>query len=120
MPEPAAPVDEAVAVSVKAADEETPVVEEVAVKVPAAMGVTMVDAVPPEPVVTVLLEKLRLVPVKLTLAPMTGVPFRSFTTATSGAVKADPTMALWPDPETTAILAAGPKIVSVYESLLRV
>src|ERR1700677_947082 len=110
MPEPAGAVD-ATPVRVKAADAETPLVVAVALRVPAAVGVAVVDAIPPEPVVAVAVAKLRLVPAKLTLAPLTGFPLESFTNTTSGAANAEPTVALWPEPETTAMLAAGAVIV---------
>ena len=117
MPERVGVVD-ATPVNVKTADAETPLVDAVAVRAPAAEGVAVVDAVPLEPVVVVALLKLRPVPVKLTVAPLTGFPPASFTSATSGKAKGVPTMALCPAPETTEIAAAVPTIVSVSVLLL--
>jgi len=116
MPEPAGVVG-ATPVSVNFANTETPLVEAVAVSVPIAVGVAVVDAVPLEPVVAVALAKLRPVPVKLTLAPLTGFPFASFTKTTRGAAKAVPAAALCPDPETAVMLAAERVMFSVNGAL---
>ena len=45
--------------------------------------------------------------VKVTVAPGTGLPKPSLTKATSGLVKAVPTVADWPEPETMVTVAAG-------------
>jgi len=48
---------------------------------------------------------------KVTLAPGTTFPFASFTTTTSGPPKAVPTVALWPLPLLTAMLAGAPALL---------
>lgn len=64
--------------------------------------------------------------VKVTVAPETGLPDESVTSATSPEAKGAPTVADWPDPDTTATLA-GPletlvsaKVVLVAPGLVAV
>jgi hypothetical protein len=102
----------------KVAELVTPLVVAVAVKLPVVVGVAVTEASPFDPVVAAELEKLNPVPEKLTITPGIGFPFASFTMATSGLAKAEPEVALCPDPETALILAAAPTIVSVSVPLL--
>ena len=48
---------------------------------------------------------------KVTLTPGTGLPKASLTTTTSGAAKPVATVAVWPEPETTATDAAAPGVL---------
>ena len=48
--------------------------------------------------------------VKLTAVPETALPNESVTLTTKGCARARPTVPLWVDPETEAMLAAGPAI----------
>ena len=108
-----------VAVSEKVAAPVAPVALADAVRLPELIGVAVTDAWPFDPVVTVVPEKPRPLPEKVTLTPATGSPLESFTMTTKGIENAEPYVVVWPEPETTAMLAAVPPLmVSVSVPLL--
>ena len=79
-----------VAVSENTAEPDTPVVVAEAVKLPEATAVAVTEASPFDPVVAVELENLSPVPVNVTVAPETGLPFASLTMTMSGFVNDEP------------------------------
>jgi hypothetical protein len=77
-------------VSAKVAVVASPDVLAVAVRLPAAVGLTVTDASPFDPVVALALEKESPEPLKLTTAPGSGLPLASLTIATRGFVNPVP------------------------------
>jgi hypothetical protein len=96
-------------VSGNVADVPTPLTLAVTVREPDWVGAATTEASPLEFVTAVApFGKLTPVPAKVTIVPLTGLLLASFTTTTSGLGKFDPTIALWPEPETIAMLAGAP------------
>ena len=82
-------------------------------RAPLCVGVAVTVTSPVLLVEPTLDEKLSPVPVKVTVAPGTGVPLESVTCTTIGLGKAVPTRELCPPPLTIVTCAAGPAIFSV-------
>jgi hypothetical protein len=109
----------AVAVREKLAVEVSPLTAAVTAMLPDAVGVAVTCALPlPFVLATPELEKLAALPLKVTLTSGSGLPFASATRTTSGLAKAVPWTPVWPEPETAAMLAGGPRIVWVNFPLL--
>ncbi len=102
-------------VSEKPAPVATPVTVAVTVYVPAVVLAVAVTCVWPEALVTAAADVEADAPepgaVYVTVAPGTVLPYWSFTTTMSAAASAVPTVALWPEPLTTAMLAGAPALL---------
>ncbi len=105
----------AVLVSAKVAPVATPETLAVTLYVPAVVLAVAVTWVWPEALVTAAAEVEADAPeagaVYVTVAPGTLLPYWSLTTTRSGAESAVPTVALWPEPLTTAMLAGVPAVL---------
>jgi len=97
---------EAVAFNENLAVEVSPLTPAVTVRLPDAVGVAVTCASPALLVVAAPeFEKLAPLPLKVTVTPGRGLLFVSVTKTTSGLAKVVPWTLVWPEPETTAMLA---------------
>src|SRR3954468_21211172 len=94
-------------------------VPEVAVKVwgPAVWASVPVDEVVPSAAVGAATVTAPVAgALKLTAVPATALPNASVTLTTNGCKRASPTVPLWPEPETPAMLAAAPALAVVAKA----